>query len=173
MNDVVDALNISAASSIKYGTIKGTGSTSYVNENKIVSSDINMIITVRVTNPTSTVPDEMTFQPIEGLDPTRFTEVYGDCFISGFIEGGEFSAIISIKVNDKSKVSAIKAAAEASITIPPVPGLSVEAKAALDKNKSNVWKDTETTISVNWSGGGEIKVRKAIAAKNQLALIFC
>ena len=28
----------------------------------------------------------------------------------------------------------------------------------MDKKKSSTWADTETTISVNWSGGGEIKV---------------
>ena len=81
----------------------------------------------------------------------------GDCFISGFTEGGEFSAIVSIKVSDKSKVSAVKAAAEAEIAIAAAPGLSVGAKSSLDKSKSDVWDDTETTISVNWAGGGELK----------------
>lgn len=81
----------------------------------------------------------------------------GDCFISGFTEGGEFSAIISIKVSDKSKVSAVKAAAEAEITIAAAPGLSVGASSAMDKHKSDVWDDTETTISVTWAGGGNIK----------------
>ena len=81
----------------------------------------------------------------------------GDCFISGFTEGGEFSAIVSIKVNDKSKVSSVKAAAEAEIAIPAAPGLSVGTNNNLDKHKSDVWDDTETTISVNWAGGGELK----------------
>lgn len=81
----------------------------------------------------------------------------GDCFIGGFTEGGEFSAIISIKVNDKSKVSAVKAAAEAEIAIPAAPGLSVGTKNSIDRHKSDVWDDTETTISVNWAGGGDIK----------------
>jgi hypothetical protein len=40
-----------------------------------------------------------------------------------------------------------------------VPGLSVGASFGVDKKKSEVWDETETTISVNWSGGGEIKVR--------------
>ena len=99
----------------------------------------------------------MEFKPIPNLDPAAFTEVYGDCFISGFIEGGEFSAIISIKVDSKSKISAVKAAAEAEIAVAAVPGLSVGAKNDLEKKHSALWKDTETTISVNWSGGGELK----------------
>lgn len=99
----------------------------------------------------------MKFNLVKNLSPKKFTEAYGDCFISGFIEGGEFNAVISIKVNSKSKIAAVKAAAEAEFAIPPAPGLSMGAKASLDKGKSDVWKDTETTITVNWSGGGLVK----------------
>ncbi|KAK4690509.1 hypothetical protein P7C71_g6298, partial [Lecanoromycetidae sp. Uapishka_2] len=157
VSDIVEALNISSSASIKYGTIKGAGSASIVNENKVEQSDLNYIVTVKVTNETSPVADKMTFNPIPELDNKKFTDVFGDCFISGFTEGGEFSAIVSIKVSDKSKISAVKAAAEAEIAIAAAPGLSVGASSALDKHKSDVWDDTETTISVNWAGGGNIK----------------
>ena len=157
MSDIVEALNISSSASIKYGTVKGAGSTSIVNENKVNQSDLNYIVTVKVTNETSPVADKMTFNPINDLPNNKFTEVFGDCFISGFTEGGEFSAIVSIKVNDKSKISAVKAAAEAQIAIAAAPGLSVGTSNAVDKHKSDVWDDTETTISVNWAGGGDIK----------------
>lgn len=157
MTDIMEALNISSSTSIKYGTVKGAGSVSIVNENKVDQSDLNYIVTVKVTNETSPVADRMTFNPIPELDNERFTEVFGDCFISGFTEGGEFSAIVSIKVSDKSKVSAVRAAAEAEMTIPAAPGLSVGTSNAINRHKSDVWDDTETTISVNWAGGGNIK----------------
>lgn len=157
VSDIVEALNISSSASIKYGTIKGAGSASIVNENKVNQSDLNYIVTVKVTNETSPVADRMTFNPIAELDNKRFTDVFGDCFISGFTEGGEFSAIISIKVSDKAKVSAVKAAAEAEIAIAAAPGLSVGTKNSVGKHKSDVWDDTDTTISVNWAGGGDIK----------------
>ena len=157
VSDIVQALNISSSASIKYGTIKGAGSASIVNENKVNQSDLNYIVTVKVTNETSPVADKMTFNPIPEMENSKFTDVFGDCFISGFTEGGEFSAIVSIKVTDKSKVSAVKAAAEAEIAIAAAPGLSVGTKNSLDKNKSDVWDDTETTISVNWAGGGDLK----------------
>lgn len=48
MADIVDALNISSSLSIKYGTIKGSGSASYVNENKVNDSDLNFIVSVKV-----------------------------------------------------------------------------------------------------------------------------
>ena len=98
----------------------------------------------------------MEFKTLEGLKPEDFTAVFGDCFISGFLEGGEFSAIISIKVHDKSKVSEVKLAAEATLVVGPSP-VSVDGGASFDKSKKNVLNDTETTISVNWSGGGDIK----------------
>lgn len=49
------------------------------------------------------------FAPIDNLPAEKFTEVYGDTFISGFQEGGEFNAVISIKVKDKNQVENIKA----------------------------------------------------------------
>ena len=157
VSDIVQALNISSSASIKYGTIKGAGSASIVNENKVNQSDLNYIVTVKVTNETSPVADKMTFNPIPEMDNKNFTDVFGDCFISGFTEGGEFSAIVSIKVSDKSKISAVKAAAEAEIAIAAAPGLEVGTKNSFDKSKSDVWDDTETTISVNWAGGGDLK----------------
>ncbi|MCJ1394266.1 hypothetical protein MMC18_007144 [Xylographa bjoerkii] len=157
MADIIDALNLSASASIKYGTVKGSGSASFVNENKVSQSDVSYIITVKVTNETSTIADHMVFNPLENMDPKHFTDFFGDCFISGFLEGGEFSAIISIKVNDKSKIREVKAAAEVDLAIAAAPGLTAGASTSVDKKKTSVWNDTETTISVNWSGGGEIK----------------
>ena len=77
-----------------------------------------------------------------------------DCFISGWETGGELNAIISIKVLDKSKVFQIKAGIEAEMTTPTISG-KIEAEANIDKSTLN--KETETTIAVNWSGGGSIK----------------
>lgn len=48
MADIIDAFNISSSLSIKYGTIKASGSASYVNENKVNDSDLNFIVSVKV-----------------------------------------------------------------------------------------------------------------------------
>ena len=77
VSDIVEALNISSSASIKYGTIKGAGSTSIVNENKVNQSDLNYIVTVKVTNETSPVADKLTFNPIPEMDNSRFTESFG------------------------------------------------------------------------------------------------
>ena len=77
VSDIVEALNISSSASIKYGTIKGSGSTSIVNENKVNQSDLNYIVTVKVTNETSPVADRMIFNPIPEMENSKFTDVFG------------------------------------------------------------------------------------------------
>lgn len=83
MSDIMDALNISASTSIKYGTIHGNASAGFVNENKVLNSQLSYVVTVTVNNNTDAKPAIMEFQPIDELPAEDFTEVYGDAFISG------------------------------------------------------------------------------------------
>jgi hypothetical protein len=76
--------------------------------------------------------------------------------LAGFYEGGEFAAVISIEVEDKSKLKHVKEALDASLNLGPSP-LSVGAGEQFDKVHSQALRDTAMTISVNWSGGGEVK----------------
>ena len=85
VSDIVEALNISSSASIKYGTVKGAGSTSIVNENKVNQSDLNYIVTVKVTNDTSPVADQMTFNPIPEMENSKFTEVFGEYPLFSFV----------------------------------------------------------------------------------------
>lgn len=32
-----------------------------------------------------------------------FTRVFGDCYISGFLDGGEFTALINFKMTDEAE----------------------------------------------------------------------
>lgn len=59
-----------------------------------------------------------------------------------------------MKIADKSKVFEIKASLEAELT---TPGISGAVKGSFEQTKNNISSDTETTIAVNWSGGGRIK----------------
>ena len=72
----------------------------------------------------------------------------------GFLEGGEFNALISMKVLNKEKVVEIKAAAQVAFTIGP--GDS-KTDADVDIAKNILQTNTETTISVNYSGGGKLR----------------
>lgn len=71
--------------------------------------------------------------------------------------GGEFNALISFKVNDKSKLRKIKGALEVSLGAGTLPGLSLQAKAEVNLGETNNKSDHETTVSVSWCGGSDIK----------------
>ncbi|QSS66708.1 hypothetical protein I7I51_02917 [Histoplasma capsulatum] len=157
--DVVDTLNISSSATISYASSHSNGSASFVKENSISESDINFIVSVKVTNELPINPTQLEFRPLDGLEPDQFSEVYGDCFIAGFLEGGAFSAIVSIKVQDKNKISRVKMAAEMQLSatkyFQPLSG------AMADSENQDIWTDTELSVSVTWSGGGSIKKPKA------------
>lgn len=156
VSDIMDALNISTSMSIKYGTIHGNGNASFVNENKVLDSELNYVVSVMVNNDAQSPIEDMEFQDIPGLPLGLFTEVYGDSFISDFTEGGEFNAVISIKLNDKSKYRSVKQAVDVQLAVGP-PTLEIGASEAIAKEHSEALKNTEISISVNWVGGGEIK----------------
>jgi hypothetical protein len=61
---------------------------------------------------------------------------------------------MSMKVTDKSKIYEIKAHLEASLNMAAVQG---QLEIDFEMIKNNASKNTETTIAVNWSGGGSIK----------------
>jgi hypothetical protein len=155
----MDALNISTSMSIKYGTIHGNGNASFVNETKVLDSELNYVVSVIVNNDAQSPVEDMEFQDIPGLPLDRFTEVYGDSFISGFTEGGEFNAVISIKLNDKNSLRAVKQAVDVQLAVGP-PTLEIGAQESFDKEHNEALKNTEISISVNWIGGGEIKKPK-------------
>lgn len=101
--------------------------------------------------------DDVTeFDLIKGVGAAEIPSIYGDSYISGFIEGGEFNALISIKLKDKSKARDIQAGVNLSGNLPGGLGsASGEADVAIKNTMKEV--TGETTISVSWSGGGEVK----------------
>jgi hypothetical protein len=119
ISDVSNSMNISGALNIKYGSVGGGASGSFVDSSKFQSSDINFLVTVKVINQTIQAdPEAMLFRPLvqEGqgggqlnqtsvpaMTAETFTRMFGDCFISGFQEGGEFYGLISIKALETEK----------------------------------------------------------------------
>ncbi|RGP72364.1 hypothetical protein FLONG3_6760 [Fusarium longipes] len=154
LSDITDAMNISGALSINTATIGGTANGSYVDSDKFKSSDINFHLQVKVTNQLHDATEYDHFNKIDNVKEKDFPEVYGDSFISGWEEGGELNAVISMKVLDKAKVFEIKAKLEGELKQPTVQG---KLQAEADITKNNLSQSTETTISVTWSGGGSIK----------------
>ncbi|KAI7150852.1 hypothetical protein KC352_g28640, partial [Hortaea werneckii] len=109
LSDIVKSMNVSYSTSIKKGTVEVAGSNNTINEEKIKQSDINAVVSVKVVNQTTIVDETATFQPVEGILPgsADFNERFGDCYISGFIEGGDFNGIVSMRVLDRSKTDEV------------------------------------------------------------------
>ena len=70
-------------------------------------------------------------------------------------------------MSDKTKTFAVKAELEATLG---TPALSGKVQGGVDMNKSEMKTSTETTVTVNWSGGGQIKPSDAIWDVNSLTL---
>ncbi|KAJ5885449.1 hypothetical protein N7495_009959 [Penicillium taxi] len=136
LSDITQSMNISAGNSIKSGTIEVSGSSLSIDEAKFSSSDINAVVSVKVINQTTTIVDSAKFNQnaykFEKMDSGIFHDYYGDAFISGFVEGGELHGIVSVRA---------------------LYPLYIRRHGGVDSALSA----SETTISVNWMGGGQIK----------------
>ncbi|CAE6443597.1 unnamed protein product [Rhizoctonia solani] len=116
ISDITRSMGVSTGSSIKNGSIALSGTASSIDEVKFVESDINIVLSVKVVNQNTdlTTNESMNFnksaaEGVQNGENQKFHEVFGDCFISGFIEGGDLHGIISIKVIDSSKKEEIRA----------------------------------------------------------------
>ena len=162
LSEVVSSMQVSHSASIKKGTVEIAGNGDTINEEKIKSSDVNAVISVKVVNQTVVGNDNAAFRPLPGIFPgtTQFNDRFGDCYISGFITGGEFNGIISMKVVDRSKtasvVSTIKRSSRTGRSSEFTLDMDSSSNSFLDASTLN---DTETTITVSWMGGGQIKDR--------------
>jgi hypothetical protein len=111
MSEVVKSMNISAGMSIKNGGVSVSGNLLNVDELKFTASDLNAVVSVKVVNQQRDVHDAADFIPPKfEMTSETFHEIYGDCYISGFVEGGDLHGIVSIKVLDASKKEKIKLA---------------------------------------------------------------
>lgn len=152
VTDVTSAMNINAAFAIKYDTFNADGKGDFINTSKIKESDASFLISVKVVNQVVYDHSLTKFHAISGLKTSNFTDVYGDSFIAGFQEGGEFTAVISVKGKDKTQSDMIKADAAISFTKDK---LDLKASGTFGKDSTDFLKENETTISVSWSGGGQ------------------
>ena len=123
------------------GSIKVSGH--YLDTNTLKESDATYNITVSVDNQRLVVPEMTEFFPIDHIEPSRFTEIYGDCFISGFIEGGLFNANIHLKKKEDKKEKDMGGEGSASIN---VSGLDVKGEIKGGMTDNSYKNNFETTI---------------------------
>lgn len=108
---------------------------------------------MRVTHQTSTsfLTDNPRFNKLKGLPNEKFNEVFGDCFVSGFLEGGEFTAVVSIKVHRGRRREEVMAQAKIALG---APGSSHE---VVMLARRGLQEQAEMAVAVNWVGGGCLK----------------
>ena len=147
---------VAGALQIKRDAVGGGGIASafFIETKKFKESDINYLIRVTVTKQRLVAPDLTEFHPVEGLPDSEFTRVYGDSFISGFTEGGELTALVSIKLDDRSKTKEVRRQLQIDLN-PQLASVSGERDLMKTGVSSNI--DGETTIAVSWRGGGDMK----------------
>ncbi|KAJ9115968.1 hypothetical protein QFC22_005111 [Naganishia vaughanmartiniae] len=154
LSEITEDMGISASMSVKFGTIAGSARGSFIDTDKFKESDLNFYISVKVVNQSVNFRDALEFNRLDNIAEDDFTKTFGDSFISGFQEGGEFNALVSMKVLNKDKLMDIKA--EASVAL-NAGAAEIKADANVRIAKSNLALNTETTIQVSWQGGGLIK----------------
>jgi hypothetical protein len=90
------------------------GSGKFINTTKIKESDVSIMVSVKVVNQiiydhSLTKFNSITKFKDKDPPPDRPVDVYGDSFISGWQEGGEFLAVISIKAKNRDEAHTIAA----------------------------------------------------------------
>ncbi|KAF5660128.1 hypothetical protein FHETE_9100 [Fusarium heterosporum] len=148
LSEIASAMKISHSTAIKNGTVEVLDNANLIDEDKIKAADLNLLVSVQVMTQTLTLDSSARFQPLEGQGPciSEFNEIYGDSYISGFITGGEFRSIISIRCLDRNgKDAAIREIKQAINR--NIDGAGLDGLSALE--------DTEITVSVSWNAGGE------------------
>ncbi|KAK6354951.1 hypothetical protein TWF696_004079 [Orbilia brochopaga] len=163
--DVTDEMNINGAFNIKNDQLQVDGSGKFINTNKIKESDVSIMVSVKVVNQVIHDHALTKFQPISNIkdvSPQRLVQVYGDSYISGWQEGGEFLAVISIKAKNRDEAQTIAADAKIAFTRAKDPAaesekqdLTVNVDATFNKLKKNLTAENEVSVSVTWTGGGQ------------------
>ncbi|KAK2593761.1 hypothetical protein QQS21_008522 [Conoideocrella luteorostrata] len=163
VTDVTNEMNVNAAFAIKYDSFDAKGKVGFLNTSKVKEADVTFLISVKVVNQVIYDHSLLNLQPVEGIDPKNFVEVYGDSFVSGYQEGGTFTAVISVKSRNENKSRDMKLDAKIKFTQKkemPKERTDEESKNLglginLSKEDMSFLDENETTISVSYTGGGQ------------------
>jgi hypothetical protein len=106
------SLNISASASLKSGVHKGSAKTNFFQSTSVDSYSTYVLVSAKVQNQSKEMRGVKLTQDAWdalALSPERFTQMCGDEFVSGYVTGGEYYAIVRISSSseaEKKKVDA-------------------------------------------------------------------
>ncbi|KAL9938485.1 hypothetical protein V8E36_003108 [Tilletia maclaganii] len=156
LSEINDEMSGSAALSIQTDVLGGSGRGAFIDSSKFYGSDVKFFLSVKVINQSINFKDALEFNPIPSIrlnDTRKFTECFGDSFISGFLEGGELNAVVLMKIHNNAKKEHIMAEAKVALT----KGAELDGQGNIALAKKNIEMNTEITIYVQWSGGASLK----------------
>ena len=168
--EIDQAMGFNASAAIK-ATSMGPGAEAGSNlatKDDLEANSLNFLVHVRVTNEAKDRKEDWKFEEVACLKDliddkedeheraVQFTRIYGDTFISDFVEGGEIYAWIGIKSHDLKKTKKLGAYVSAQLT-PMAAPVQVSGKMEFNKEKEELFSQAETSIRIQWRGGGEIK----------------
>ncbi|OAP59590.1 hypothetical protein AYL99_06888 [Fonsecaea erecta] len=171
-----NAMGFNASAAIK-ATSLGPGAearSSLATRDDLNTNDVNFLVHVKVVNEADDRKEDWSFNEVPGLNEilsddkepdeakrqhfrsVEFTRIYGDCFISDFVEGGEIYAWVGIKSQDRKNSRQLAVHASAQLT--PM-GLPVQASGEMDasQERNRLFSQATTSIRIQWRGGGQIK----------------
>ncbi|KAL6247398.1 hypothetical protein RBB50_005744 [Rhinocladiella similis] len=165
-----NAMGFNASAAIK-ATSLGPGAeagASLATSGDLGANDVNFLVHVKVVNEVDDRKEEWSFNEVASLNgvlgadkdthtrSVEFTRIYGDCFISDFVEGGEMYAWIGIKSLDRKNSRQLALHASAQLT--PM-GLPVQASGEtnVSQERNRLFSQATTSIRIQWRGGGQIK----------------
>lgn len=105
------------------------GGGNYLSSTALSKSDATYKVTVKVTNQKLIADDMTEFSPIPNVPASMFNEVYGDTFISGFIQGGVFNGLVMKELADTTKKKEMGANLSLKLALAGVGKVEGEAKA--------------------------------------------
>ncbi|CZT20894.1 uncharacterized protein RCC_06753 [Ramularia collo-cygni] len=161
LSDVTKRMDLSGAHIIK-NDARGTNTKVrgyFVDEVAFGNADLNYLFHVDVVNQKLVAHEVNQFVPLRNVPPARFTEVYGDGFVSGFLEGGTFNALVSVKLTQSTPPEAFERAFTSALGIGRMGSLGFNevGHSTGSVSAADLLSAHETSTSVSWTGGGKIR----------------
>lgn len=146
LSDLLEATTLSPASAIKSGTLN---SSLFIDTDQFKDADLNYLLHVKVLHQApQTSHENVRFNKLKGMVDGKFSEVFGDTYISAFLEGGEFTALVSVKTARGRKREEVAGMMKVAMQMAGEEGA---------RARRGLVEGAEVAVSVNWTGGGKLK----------------
>ncbi|OJD29407.1 uncharacterized protein BKCO1_8100036 [Diplodia corticola] len=150
--EVITEMNISAAAPIIRQSRNGSGAGLPIDTRHFHEADLNYYLSIRVV--TRQDRPAATFASTQALANGHSHNNFGDCFISGFLEGGQLDALISVRLKDKKRISEVSDCLSASFEISS--GKFKPLTGTIDTAMRTAMELSQITVEASNVGGGTI-----------------